>query len=302
MNDKSLCGYNWGVDIGGTTIILGFLEDDRFAVEAVLDTGRHLDPGEILGSIAGVILNSDPAPATVGVGIAGLVKAGQGILVSSPNLPEWRDYPVRSVLSGSLNCPVVVDNDSNVFAIGAVRTGQIPAEGLWLMVTLGTGIGGTIVNNGEVVYGTGFAGEFGHMTVEASGEQCPCGSRGCWERYAAAGALTRYFHHRSGQELPPKEIASLASEGDLQALRAFEEFGRWLGIGLFNLCQCFSPMGIFLAGGLMGGSRFFLSHAEDEYRRRGDRDWNVRVLPSSSEAGARGAALMGREQVSCPCP
>ncbi|MBN2587230.1 MAG: ROK family protein [Candidatus Fermentibacteraceae bacterium] len=297
MIDRSLCGYNWGVDIGGTTIILGFLEDERFAGKAVLDTGRHRDPEEILGNITRAILNSDPDPATVGVGIAGLVIAGEGILVSSPNLPQWRNYPVRSMLSESLNCPVVVDNDSNVFAVGAVRTGQIPAEGLWLMVTLGTGIGGTIVYDGEVVYGTGFAGEFGHMTVEASGEQCPCGSRGCWERYAAAGALTRYFRHRSGLELPPREIASLASEGNPQAAGAFEEFGRWLGIGLLNLCQCFSPMGIFLAGGLMGGSRFFLSHAEREYRGRCERDWNVRVLPSSSDAGARGAAIMGRERL-----
>ena len=213
MNEPGDSGYNWGVDIGGTTIVLGRLARDDFLRESVLDMERDREPSQVLEDVARTVLGHDPTPVTLGVGIAGLVLRDDGILVSSPNLPMWRDFPVRDYLAGSLRCPVALDNDSNVFAIGAVRTGQIPSEGLWLMVTLGTGIGGTLVNDGRIIYGTGFAGEFGHMTVEASGIDCPCGSRGCWERYAAASALTRYYRTRSGRELPPRDIAGLASGG-----------------------------------------------------------------------------------------
>lgn len=297
MNEQDLTGLNWGIDIGGTTIILGYRRDGRFVRTTILDTERQQDPHLILRRVSSAILDIDPSPCTAGAGIAGLVKVSGGVLVCSPNLPGWRDFPVGSVLSKALSCPVSVDNDSNAFAVGAVETGSIPRRGLWLMITLGTGIGGTIISEGNILYGTGFAGEFGHMSVEAFGLSCPCGSRGCWEQYASAGALAEHYSRAGGGGTrEPREISALASAGDGSALSAFEVFGTWLGAGLVNLYNCFSPHGVFLAGGLLGASGHFLPRAESEFRERCGHRWSVEVLPSSSDAGAEGAAIMGEER------
>ncbi len=289
---------HWGIDIGGTTTILGYLKPDGFGAAAAMKTDPSSGPDSLLAKISRMIIETDDTPCSAGVGIAGLVDRAEGVLVSSPNLPGWRDYPIRENLSTLLNCPVAVDNDCNAFALQAIKSTSIPGSGLWLMITLGTGIGGTIVQDGTILYGTGYAGEFGHMTVEASGKRCLCGSTGCWERYAASEALIDYYRkYNSGTECnSPKEIAHRASLKQYAALRAFEEFGTWLGIGLVNLYHCFSPNGAFMAGGLMGASRFFLVHAESEFQRRCRYKWNVNVLPSSSDAGAEGAAIMGRNR------
>ncbi len=289
-------GKRWGIDIGGTTTILGFLKSNGFEKVKIIDTNPSEGPGSLLENIKNTINDTDEIPVSVGVGIAGLVNRNEGLLVSSPNLSGWKNYPLRENLSKILKCRVVIDNDCNVFALQAIESSTIPSKGLWLMITAGTGIGGTIVQNGTILYGTGYAGEFGHMTVEASGIKCPCGSTGCWERYAASSALINYYRKYSDEstDRSPVEIAHLASLKRHAAQKAFEEFGKWLGIGLVNLYHCFSPHGVFLAGGLMGASEFFLHHAESEFHRRCGCEWNVNILPSSSFAGAEGAAIMGK--------
>ena len=299
MINQTHSGKRWGIDIGGTTTTLGHLLHPRgFRTTAVLDTIPESGPDMLLVRIAEAIHEIDSSPCSAGAGIAGLVDRAEGMLVSSPNLSGWERYPLRDKLSEILKCPVVIDNDCNAFAIQAIDSSSIPGRGLWLIVTLGTGIGGTIVQDGSILYGTGYAGEFGHMTVEASGQQCPCGSTGCWEKYAAAGAVREYYRLYSNEDtdISPKEVALLASRQQPAALRTFENFGKWLGIGLVNLYHCFSPEGVFLAGGLMGASTYFLEHAESEFRRRCKCSWNVNVLPSSTDAGAEGAAIMGRDQ------
>ena len=296
MNKKP----HWGIDIGGTTTVIGYLSKAGFIKTSVLDTDTSSSPRRILRRIADSIMSSGASPESVGAGIAGLVDRKRGLLVSSPNLPNWKDYPLRKKLAELLECKVVIDNDCNVFAVQAMESGVIPRSGLWIMITVGTGIGGTIISSGEILYGRGYAGEVGHMTVDAQGRECPCGSTGCWERYAASEALKDCYHGYSGDEteLTPKQIAEKARSGNDPAKRAFQELGRWLGVGLASLCHCLDPDGVFMAGGLMGASSLFLDSAKAEFRRRCSYPWMVRVLPSSiSEAGAEGAALMGRNEL-----
>ena len=266
----------------------------------MLETRPPEGPGRLLAALSSAILAADPEPASVGIGIAGLVDRSRGWLEFSPNLRGWEGLDVASRVGALTGAPVVVDNDCNAFAYGAVGTGFVPSRGLSVLVTLGTGIGGTIVDDGRILYGTGYAGEFGHMPVEALGQACPCGSTGCWERYAGREALIGYYTGNDcGAGGPdPREIAALAARGDERAAAAFATFGRWVGTGLAGLANCLSPGGFFLAGGLSNTAGLFLPSAREEFSRRTRHPWTVAVLPGSSEAGALGAALMARDSAS----
>lgn len=283
-------GCFWGVDIGGSTAVIGCLDRrGSFRVAEVLETGPCRQPAQVLSSVADVVRGSDPSPAAVGVGIAGLVDVRRGFLAFSPNLPLWNGTRIAANLSRLMGgTQVFLDNDCNAFAIGALHRGIIPGTGLWLLVTLGTGIGGTVISEGRLVYGTGTAGEFGHMTIREGGRKCTCGLRGCWERYAAREALISYYDGRT----EPKVIACRAGKGDGKAVDAFAEFGAWLGRGLANLAKCLAPDGFFLGGGLSSCFPYFQKPARREYESRCPNRWVVSVLEDSSTAGAYGAAAM----------
>lgn len=292
----------WGADIGGTTTIVGSVDRDSvFRARAELRTRPGEGPARLLDELAETILMADPRPAAIGVGIAGLIDRAAGTLVFSPNLGGWDGLDVASSLRARTGAPVVVDNDCNAFAFGAVESGQMPRTGLQVFLTIGTGIGGTIVSDGSIMYGTGFAGEFGHMAVEASGLPCPCGSTGCWERYAGRAALIRYYLDGDPADVDggpdPREIAALAAQGDGKALAAFDTFGAWMGRGLASLANCLSPAGFYVAGGLTNALPLFSASAESEYGRRCRHPWHLAVIPGSTEAGARGAALMAGKSV-----
>jgi glucokinase len=295
----------WGLDIGGSTALLGHLSDSSpngFQLVSELSTSPEGDPEDLLRKACEAIESEGPAgPAALGIGLAGLVDYERGLLLRAPNLPAWEGFPVRDAAHEMLRRPVVVDNDSNVFAVGAVGKGEIPSEGLWMVITLGTGIGGTIILDGRIVRGRGQAGEVGHMTLNPDGLECPCGSNGCWERYAGKSALQRYYEERGGtsRETDPRTIAGLAREGDEAALGAFEELGRWLGIGFANVSNCLFPEGIALGGGLTGAFDLVEEPARREFFARAMiPSWNIRLLEMAMITGALGAALLGRHLVS----
>jgi len=289
MSEKSI----WGIDIGGSTAVVGMLDGNRFKRTMIIPTGISASPETILELISQAIRQVDPTPAAAGIGIAGHVDHRRGVLITSPNLPAWKNCHVSEMMESLISAPVNVDNDCNVFAYGGLATAEIPSDGLHIVITLGTGIGGTIVLDGNIVYGKGYAGEFGHMTISAEGIPCPCGSTGCWERYAARDALIRYY--TQGNSLcssGPIEIAEAAGRGDRKACAAFSEYGRWVGIGLASLANCFNPDRFFLAGGLACTFDLFKDCAIREFLERCDHDWCVSILDSAEYAGALGAAFM----------
>ncbi|MBD3371075.1 ROK family protein [Candidatus Fermentibacteria bacterium] len=288
----------WGADIGGTSTKLGRIDGREFEMVAVLPTPADSPPRALLQRLTEEILDYDSHPEGLGVGVAGLVEIERGLLLTSPNMPAWVNVPVRETLRSLLSCPIVVHNDANTFAYGAVARKEIPSEGVWLLITLGTGIGGTIVHDGRIIFGKGFAGEFGHMSVKAHGLPCPCGSKGCWERYASKDAIISYYREISGtdDQPDPREIADRARRGEQPAIEAFDRLGYWIGVGLANLGWCFSPHGFVLAGGLAPNLDLFESSCRETYRQRCPLDLDISRLKLASDAGALGAALLVRDE------
>lgn len=294
-----------GIDIGGTKL-LGVLLDpsapEPVAVERV-DTPRG--PDALMEAIA-ALARSLGEPAAVGAGIAGMVDA-DGVVRTSPNLPDVVDLAVAAGLRDRLGVPVTVDNDATTAAYGEAMVGAARDGDDVLLVTIGTGIGGGLVVDGEVWRGAnGYAGEFGHMTVERDGVPCVCGRFGCWERYGSGSALERMARERAVKEpvllegvdtVDGEAVVAAARAGVPGAVAVVDALAEWIGFGLANLVAAFDPDTIVLGGGVLSEADLLLDriraayqqHAYGEDHRAGLR---IEAAALGPRAGAIGAALL----------
>src|ERR1035437_594246 len=187
-----------GIDIGGTKVAGGVVDaDGQVTHRARRDTPhRSKSPSVVEGTIVEVVAElmqavSPEAVAAVGIGAAGFVAADRATVVFAPHL-SWRHEPLQEALRKRVAVPIFVDNDANAAVWAEWKFGAAAGETHVMMITLGTGIGGGILINGQVQRGRfGIAGEFGHMQVVPGGHRCECGNRGCWEQYASGNALVR---------------------------------------------------------------------------------------------------------------
>ena len=245
----------------------------------------------------------------VGIGLAGLVRPGDGMLVWGPHL-SGTHLSIGSEVSDRLGMPVIVDNDANTALFAEMRLGVAVGYRNVLLVTLGTGIGGAIGIDGAIYRGGAFAGEFGHVRVEDGGLLCDCGKRGCWETRASGPALARLAREvvdanpdsslaraLDGLAVTGEAVVGAADEGDETARALVTEVGRSLGQGLADLAAIFDPDLIVVGGGLgsigesiVGPARRVLADSLH--------GGNLRVPPTvqvamlGQAAGAVGAALM----------
>lgn len=236
-----------GIDVGGTKC-LGVVIDDSGAVVGQLRRPTpHAD--QLVDLLAGMHAQLDPR-APLGVGVPGLI-THDGVIRASPNLVGAHDIEVGPQLRRRTGHVVTVDNDATMAALGEWRIGAARGFDDAVVVTLGTGIGGGIVMGGRLQRGAhGFAGEIGHMLVDRGGIECPCGRRGCWERYASGSSLTRM----SGG-LPGEELFARCRDADADALAVLEEFIGWIAVGLASLTNICDPDVIVLGGGVVESLR-----------------------------------------------
>jgi glucokinase-like ROK family protein len=222
------------------------------------------------------------------VGVPGLVDQTSGNLLFAPNI-GWKDVPLKTILRTAFNTPVFVNNEANMAALGEVYFGAAQGHDEVLYISAGAGLGGGIVRGGQLCDGaTGFAGEFGHMTMDPDGEPCNCGNRGCWEtqvsQWAAFRAIRRAISQgqasllsdMAGGDLDRLTIpmaVEAARAGDALALETFEMVGRYLGIGIASLMNALNPDLVVLGGSLSLAGEFLLPAVHQELERRALR-WN----------------------------
>jgi glucokinase len=280
-----------GIDIGGTKC-LGVVIDDGGTVVRRLKVRTPQEPAPLIEVIADVARHLAEYE-TLGVGLPGLVTTA-GVVRSSPNLPAIKELDARAGLEAALGHTVVVGNDASCAAFAEWRLGAGRGVDELVLVTLGTGIGGGLVQGGRLQVGeNGFAGELGHMTVQRHGIPCPCGRRGCWERYASGSGLIALSGGRTGEELVTAAVA-----GEVDALAVLEEFADWVAIGLVNLTNLLDPARIVLGGGLAEAAAVLAAPIERRFVARlyapEHRPHPGLVFASlGEEAGAIGAALLG---------
>ncbi|MBW1600600.1 ROK family glucokinase [Streptomyces sp. JJ66] len=309
-----------GIDIGGTKVMAGVVDADGVILEKVRaeTPDKSKSPKVVEDVITELVLDlSDRHDVhAVGIGAAGWVDADRSRVLFAPHL-AWRDEPLRAALQERLAVPVMVDNDANTAAWGEWRFGAGRGENHLVMITLGTGIGGAILEDGRVKRGTyGVAGEFGHMQVVPAGHRCPCGNRGCWEQYSSGNALVREARELAAADSPVAHnivdrvggevreitgplITDLAREGDAMCVELLGEIGTWLGVGLANLAAALDPSCFVVGGGVSAADDLLIEPARASFRRhltgRGYRP-EARIVRAElgPEAGMVGAADLAR--------
>jgi glucokinase len=320
------CRLAIGIDIGGTKVAGGLVDvDGNITHRARRDTPhRSKSPSVVEDTIVEVVAElmqivGAGSVAAVGIGAAGFVAADRATVVFAPHL-SWRHEPLREALQKRVAVPIFVDNDANAAAWAEWKFGAAQGESHLMMITLGTGIGGGILIDGQVQRGRfGIAGEFGHMQVVPGGHRCECGNRGCWEQYASGNALVRearslfsansplasdLFDRVEGipANLTGPLITAAARDGDPTACELLAEIGNWLGVGIANLAAAFDPGTFVIGGGLSAAGDLLLSSARETFKRqltgRGYRpEARIVVAALGNDAGLIGAADLARWDV-----
>jgi len=186
--------------------------------------------------------------AGIGLGVPGIVEHPHGIVRQSPHFLTWKNYPVLKKLKQKLAFPIWVDNDANHAALGELWQGAGKNKKNFILLTLGTGIGGGIILNRKLWQGdSGFAGELGHLVIEKKGKSCNCGGKGCLEKYASSEVFKK----------DPEQMYQLAKEGDRFALQEWKKFGEALGVGVASIVNALDIETILIGGGLSGAWNYF---------------------------------------------
>jgi len=313
-----------GLDLGGTKLLGLALDPGYDGSEPVAEERVPTPAGTeaVLDAMAGLASSlRDQVQATgrevraVGLGAPGLVDRA-GTFRFGPNLPGVVGIPVAAELGERLGLPVVVDNDATCAAWGEHERGAARGRNHSLVITLGTGIGGGVTIKGEILRGAyGFAGEFGHMVVDPDGPECPCGRRGCWERYASGtgmGWLAREavrtgavgpepgFVAEAGGDVEAvrgEHVVAAARAGDVGARVVLDTFADWLGLGLANLVNVLDSEIVVVGGGVSEDADLYLDRTRAAVRRHllgAERRPRVPIVPArlGERAGAVGAALL----------
>jgi len=320
-----------GVDVGGTNIKIGLVDDKgRTLAFQSIETMEELGPADAVRRIKATLhemlfhvsLTMDDVKA-IGLGTPGTMDIPRGMILAPPNLPHWRDFPVRDQLSEVTSRPVAFVNDANAAAFGEFWVGSGRDFRTMIMLTLGTGVGGGIILDGRSIEGEhSFGSECGHIIIDHNEDARCCvwgGGRGQLEAYCSASAVVRRTEEaleagrksaltkriNAGEELTSLMIAEKAASGDQLSLDIVLETAMYLGVGIVTLVHTVDPGAVILGGAMdFGGQNSelgqkFLARVREEFQRRAfDVVADHTVIDFAqlgSDAGYIGAAGVARE-------
>lgn len=305
--------YRIGIDLGGTNIAAGLVRDLEILDRASVKTNVPRPIEEIIDDMVMLVRTllersglQKTDIASVGVGVPCTANTENGHMEDANNL-GFDDVPFLESLCGKLGIPVYFGNDANVAAWGEYKSGDY-GEDSFLMVTIGTGIGGGIILNGRLWDGYNFAsGEFGHMTIPGDGTLCTCGRRNCFEACASATALIRQA--KEAMETDPdtvlwkwgeaeaKSVFDGAAAGDALCTRLLDGYTTYLAEGIANIINIFQPAYLCIGGGVSKAGDLLLTPlktktAERIYSKNAKRNTKIVLAKLHNDAGILGAALL----------
>lgn len=311
--------YVFGVDVGGTTIKMGLFDLNANVLEKWEIKSITANGGErILPDIAESVQNKlkefdieEDEVAGIGIGVPGPVDAA-GTIYKTANLGWDAVFNIPEAFQKHLNLPVMAGNDANVAALGEMWQGGGKGYKDLVVVTLGTGVGGGIICNGQMVTGAnGAAGEIGHIHVEDNEtEECGCHNIGCLEQYASATGIARLARKRlaeddadsvlRGREISAKSVFDAVKFGDKAAIEVAERFGEYLGKGLAAIAGVVNPEVFVIGGGVSKAGEILFEYIRPYYMQyafRSCRDAAFALATLGNDAGIFGAAKLILDKV-----
>lgn len=287
-----------GVDIGGMSVKLGVVDNNRIIDKKVVGVTKTSTSGDIVNDIVNVCdeFMAKYSISKIGVGVPGLITNGE---VNSANLP-FKGFKLAKELQEKLNIPVKVENDANCAALGESEAGAAKDVKNTILITLGTGIGGGIIINNKIYRGRGNAGEIGHLCLESGGKLCNCGKHGCWEQYASVSALIKLTEDAI-KENPQSTLSKIATDsggvngetvflgvemGSEIAKAVLDSYITYLADGINSLISLFDPEMILLSGGLSNAGLQLLTPLKEKIKS----STYISLSMLKNDAGLIGAA------------
>lgn len=307
--------YAVGVDLGGSTVKFGLVSSDgkihkKFSLDSMADQGPDVVIEQIKKGIT-KLLSIQNKVAGIGIGAPGSVLIKKGTVENPPNMKNWESIPLGDIIRKEFKKKVLVENDANAAAIGEMIFGAGKKLENFVMITLGTGVGGGIIINRKIYRGeTGAAGEIGHLSINERGKRCNCGSRGCIEtyvgrKYIADQVKKELPHHKNskiyklveqGNEITPKLIHDAYMQDDAFAEVVIVDLGQKIGSALASISNILDISKFIVGGGVAGFGKILYETIEDTMKRRVVKPKRsyIKVLPAKlkNDAGIKGASAI----------
>ncbi|MBO9129640.1 ROK family glucokinase [Bacillus sp. 165] len=314
-----------GVDLGGTTIKLAFITMygeilHKWEIPTnISEQGKHitLDIAKAIDFKLEELGETKSKLAGIGMGAPGPVNVVTGLVYEAVNL-GWKDYPLKDLLEVETGLPVIVDNDANIAALGEMWKGAGDGAKDLVCVTLGTGVGGGVIANGEIIHGvSGAAGEIGHLTViPENGAPCNCGKTGCLETVASAtgivrialeelnstkdGSVLRQMKEEQGA-ITAKDIFDAARTGDVLAVRILDKVAFYLGLSIANVSNALNPEKVVIGGGVSKAGDVLLGAVQRYFEQftfvRVAKSTKLAIATLGNDAGVIGGAWMVKAMI-----
>ena len=268
------------VDIGGTHIRVAVYEPNSIIPLNHYRTRSHANEEGVYGRLVQAIESVWPKEKVDAIGIAspGPLDPYTGTILATPNIPEWKNFPLAEKLCKYFGVPVYLDNDANMAGLAEWQYGAGQGHQDLVYLTISTGIGGGVISSGHLLQGFhGMGAELGHMIIDPNGPLCGCGYHGHMESFSSGPAITRYVNEQiaAGQKsslhadpnLSAKQVADAALQEDSLAISAFERAGHYLGIGVANYLAIFDPSILIFGGGVSQVGDLLFKPFEESLRK-----------------------------------
>jgi glucokinase len=294
-----------GIDWGGTFVKIGLVKTNGKArlLKKLVFSSKRLKKKEVFISklISLIEEFKDYKIKGIGIGAPGIVDTKKGFIYYLPNVKGWENFPLKKVLEDRLKIPVFVDNDANLFALGEARLGIGKGKKRIIFLTLGTGLGSSIIWEGKILEADTSSLELAHVPISLKGRKCGCGARGCIETFIGAKyLLKRYYQLKKEKIEEVKELFQRGLKKEKEALMVWKEFSYSLGKFLAGMINIFNPQMIIIGGGISGAFRLFkpllLETIKKEAMWPQLKDLKI-VKAKLKNAAIFGAAIMVREKL-----
>ncbi len=305
--------YVIGIDVGGTNIKLGVVNDKgKIVSRNILETGKYEGKrGKLISALVDAIIDLIDSEGVktkdvlgIGIGLPGLINPDRGVVKFLPNVPGWKDVFLKRIMEKKLSLPVFLDNDVNLVTLGEWRFGAGKGYNNLVCITLGTGIGGGLVLNGELYRGEGYvAGEVGHMPLNEKGPACNCGGYACFERYVGNKVLqekaAKIFKNK---KIRLEDVFELTKAGNMRAVKFWEEVAMHIGNGLVGIVNLLNPRLIIIGGGVSNSYQFMIETINKIIKERAmsvqSKMVKITKAKLGNDAGIIGGYVLVREYLS----